>query len=1059
MNSLIDAAVDHARTVLLLLVFLLVAGIVTYLQIPKEADPDVDIPVLHVNVTLDGISPEDSDRMLVRPLEKALEGIDGVRKVQSVAYEGGAEVTLEFGAGFDSDTATNDVRETVAGVRNELPDDAEEPEVVEIKLSQFPQLVIGLAGAVPERALYALSEELKEALEAVPGVLSVAVNGKREEMVEILVDPLTLESYNIGQADLVNAVARNNELVAAGILDNGVGRFALKVPGVIESAEELLALPIKALQGQVVRMQDIAEVRRVYKDADSIARIGGHRSVTLEVIKRNGANVIETINQVRQVVAQQRTRWPAALEVNYFGDRSIEIRDVLGDLQNNILSAIFLVVVVVIASLGFRSAMFVAVAIPGSFVIGILVVDMLGLTVNIVVLFALIMAVGMLVDGAIVVTEYADRLMLSNVPRKDAYKRAARRMAWPIIAATATTLAAFVPLLFWPGVIGEFMKYLPITLLTTLTASLAMALIFVPTMGGLMGRTRQMSSGQYRNLISAETGELSGVTGLAGVYVRFLRWCLRFPGSMLLLIIGLLLMVVAAYSRFGSGTEFFPDVEPRQSIVTVLARGDLSVRERDEILSSVENEILKIEEIDTVYAQTQLNDNDGIASLTLEFKEWNRRERRVDEVLDQIRGLQDKLPGVRLEIQKLNAGPGGDRKPIQVAFSASDPDVARSALLEAREWMVQQGGYTDIEDSLPLPGMEWHINVDREAAGRFGADVNLIGTFVQLVTNGVQLSTYRPDDSHEELDIRVRFTPEYRQLSQLQNMRVATVNGYVPLGNFATVEPRQRVDVLRRLDGVPVYRLMAVPSARDGEKVVNMGQLTNARLTELHQAMETLEIDPLVNVIFEGQDQDQQESQGFLIKALVVAVFLMSIILVTQLNSFYQMLLVLSAVILSVGGVFLGLLITGQPFGVIMSGVGVISLAGVVVNNNIVLIDTFNHLRRQDIPVVEAVLRTGAQRFRPVMLTTVTTILGLLPMVLQMNIFFFSREISFGSPSTQWWSQMATAVSGGLAFATLLTLVLTPCLLVYPTVFRARRKVRKLKARLKAQPSTGTGAG
>lgn len=1049
MYALIESAVDHARTVLMVLVLLLISGTLTYINIAKEADPDVDIPVLFTNVILDGISPEDSDRMLVRPIEKALEGIEGVKKVNSVAFEGGATVILEFDAGFDPDTAIRDVRTAVDKVKADIPDAAEDPQVDELNLSLLPQLVIGLGGQVPERTLYTIADKLKDDLESIDGVLEVTINGKRDEMVEVIIDPLVLESYNVSQEDLLRAVARNNELVAAGVLDSGVGRVALKVPGVIESAEELLNLPIKSTEGRIVRMRDIATINRVYKDATSIARVAGQPSVTMEVKKRNGANVIETIDEVKRLVELQQEAWPSALEVSYFSDRSVEIHDMLNDLQNNVISAVLLVVLVVIAALGVRSAMLVAIAIPGSFVIGMLVINLLGLTVNIVVLFSFIMSVGLLVDGAIVVTEYADRQMVAKLPRAVAYKIAAKRMAWPIIASTATTLAAFMPLLFWPGVIGEFMKYLPITLIATLTASLLMALLFVPTLGGVIGKTRLISAKAFTNLTNAETGSLHEITGFTGVYVRFLAWAVKFPGSILLLVVTILFASIIAYGKLGNGTEFFPNVEPTQAIVSVIARGDLAVQERDAILTRVETEILKIEEIKTVYSRTVLNDNDTVATITLEFKDWDKRDRRVDEIMSQIRALEESIPGLRLELQKIDAGPGGDQKPIQLAFTAQNDQLAQESLLRVRDWMEKQGGYTDIEDSLPLPGLEWNVNVDREKAGRYGADISLVGTFVQLVTNGVALSTYRPDDTTEELDIRLRFPPQNRHLSQLQELRVSTINGYVPLGNFASIEASPKVTVLKRLNGQSVYRLKAVPLARQGEEVVNSGQLANARLTELHDSVDQFHIDSQVNLIFEGQDEDQQESQLFLAKAMGVALFIMATILVTQFNSFYQAMLVLTAVLMSIGGVFIGLLVTGEAFGIIMTGIGIISLAGIVVNNNIVLIDTFNTLCRQGMPITEAVLRTGAQRLRPVMLTTITTMLGLLPMVLRMNVDLFGREISYGAPSTQWWSQLATAVSGGLAFATVLTLVLTPCLLVYPSIRRANRQLKVLKSQSK----------
>ncbi|MEM9601300.1 MAG: efflux RND transporter permease subunit [Pseudomonadota bacterium] len=1029
MNALINAAVDHSRTVLMVLTLLLITGTVSYLSIPKEANPDIDIPIIYTHTGLEGISPEDAERMLVKPIEKELESIEGVKKLNSSAYEGGASVTLEFDAGFDADAALTEVREQVDKAKSNLPDEADDPIVEEVNLSEFPVLVVSLSGAVPERALYAIADRLQDAVEALPGVLEAPINGKREEMVEILIDPLVLESYGINEAELFNTVSRNNRLVAAGVLDSGAGRFPLKVPGVVENASELFSLPIKSVNGQVVRFEDISEIRRIYKDSDSFARMGGEAAVTLDIKKRVGENIIDTIDAVKAVVEEQSAFWPVGLTVNFYGDQSQDVRDMLLDLQNNVLSAVLLVVVVVIAALGLRTAGLVAVAIPGSFMIGILVLSTLGLTVNIVVLFSLIMSVGMLVDGAIVVTEFADRRMADKVPRREAYRQAAQRMAWPIIASTATTLAVFLPLLFWPGIVGQFMKYLPITLIATLSASLMMALIFVPTLGGLIGKPGPRSDAATANLVAAETGDMRELTGFTGRYVAFLAWAIRFPLQILFLVIALLIAIFTFYGEFGRGTEFFPEVEPKQANIAVLARGDLAVRERDQLLRKVEREVLKIPEFKTAYARTNVDGTDKIGTISVEFHDWDKRERRADVVLDDVRHLNEVIPGILIEVQKMGEGPGGDQKPIQVAFASNDNALASKAADRLHQWMLDEGGYVDIEDSLPLPGLEWNVRVDREEAGRFGADVALIGTFVQLITNGVKLSTYRPDDSDEELDIRARFPADKRQLSQLQDLRVAGANGYVPIGNFTTIEPSQKVSTLRRLDGQSVHRVKAAVTPREGEDVVNLGQLANQRLQEMKDAAEEFGIDPRVEVIFEGQDADQAEAQTFLGNAFGVALFIMAIILVTQFNSFYQAFLVLTAVILSVGGVLIGLMVTQQPFGIIMSGVGVISLAGIVVNNNIVLIDTFNVIRREGADVGIAVLRTGAQRLRPVLLTTVTTILGLMPMVLKMNIDLFGREISFGAPSTQWWSQLATAVAGGLAFATILTLVLTPCLL------------------------------
>ena len=823
----------------------------------------------------------------------------------------------------------------------------------------------------------------------------------------------------------MSLVDRNNRLVAAGTLDTGEGRFAVKVPGVFETAADLLALPIKVDGDKVVRIGDVAEVRSTFKDAEGFARIDGKPALALEVSKRIGANIIDTVQQVRDLVEAERANWPAHVEVGFQQDKSDNIQDMLLDLQNNVLSAIILVMIVVVAALGLRSAGLVGLAVPGSFLTGILVLYTLGLTVNIVVLFALILAVGMLVDGAIVVTEYADRKMIEGLPRRDAYLAAAKRMAWPITASTATTLAAFMPLLFWPGIVGEFMKFLPITLLATLSASLAMALIFVPNIGALVGKAER-NAGAESSLALVEHGDLSKLTGFTGFYVRLLRRLSRV--SVLVLIAAVLIAggSYAAYGLFGRGIEFFPDVEPEIASLHIHTRGNLSAEERDDLVYEVEERLLDVDGIDTMYARTSVGftgednvDEDVIGIILLEFEHWRER-RPAAEILAEARDKAADLAGIHLEVRKEAAGPPVG-KPLQVQLSSRFPEKLDPAVALVRQQFDRMDGLVDITDSRSIPGIEWRFDVDREMAGRFGADVALVGSFVQLVTNGIRIGDYRPDDAVDEVEIRARFPNDQRGLGQLERLRVNTSYGAVPLSHFVEVSPAPKVGTLARVD-----RERQLTIAADVEE----GVLVDDKAREIRAWIAEQDLDPAVTVTFKGEDEEQKESQAFLMKAFGIALFLIAIILVTQFNSFYQAFLILSAIVFSTVGVLLGLLITQQPFGVVMSGVGVIALAGIVVNNNIVLIDTYNEFRRRGVDAAEAVLRTGAQRLRPVLLTTITTILGLMPMVLKININFFSRDISSGGPSTDWWAQLASAVAGGLAFATLLTLVLTPCMLL-----------------------------
>jgi multidrug efflux pump len=579
MNRLIDASFARSRTVLLILLLVLIGGFQVYRTIPKEADPDVQVPVVYVAVPHEGISPEDAERLLIRPMEEELRGLEGVKETRAYADQGSGSITLEFDAGVDIDEALQEVREKVDQAKSELPEGTEEPIVSEVNLALFPVLVVTLSGDLPERALLAHARELRRRIEALPSVLEVEIAGEREELLEVVIDPLLVQSYGFQLDDLLTLVSRNNRLVAAGALDTGEGRFAVKVPGVFETAGDVLNLPVKTAGDTVVRLRDVARVHRTFKDPEGFARIDGRPALALEVKKRIGTNIVDTVAAVRGVVEAERPQWPPTLAVDYIQDRSDNIASMLLDLQNNVLSAILLVMIVVVAALGLRLAGLVGLAVPSSFLAGILVLGLLGLTVNIVVLFALILSVGMLVDGAIVVTELADRKMAEGMHRREAYKLAAKRMAWPITASTVTTLAAFLPLLFWPGIVGEFMKYLPITLVATLTASLAMALIFVPNLGALVGKSEAADPRTMRLLSAAEQGGLDQLRGFAGFYVRLLRRVLTRPVT--ILIAAIALGSYLAYGAFGRGVEFFPDVEPEVARLQVHARGDLSVHERD----------------------------------------------------------------------------------------------------------------------------------------------------------------------------------------------------------------------------------------------------------------------------------------------------------------------------------------------------------------------------------------------------------------------------------------------------------------------------------------------
>jgi multidrug efflux pump len=1030
MNALISAFINRPRPVILVLSLLILAGITSYVSIPKEAEPDIDIPQIYVNIIHEGISPEDAERLLLRPMETELRSIEGLKEMRSTGSEGSGVIILEFDAGFDADQALTDVREKVDLARNELPSDSEEPFVQEISTSLFPVLVVMLHGDVPERALVTLGRALRDDLEGIPGVLSADIGGDREELLEVIVDPVALESYNINYADLISYVSRNNRLVAAGALDSGEGRFAVKVPGVIEDLQDILTLPVKTDGLKTVTFQDVASIRRTFKDPTSFARLDGQSSIALEITKRAGANILDVVDTVKSVVLAEQENWPQNLEVTFTQDNSEQVRVMLNDLVNNVAIAVMLVMIVILGTLGMRSAGLVGLSIPGAFLTGILAIYMMGYSMNIVVLFSLIMAVGMLVDGAIVVVELAERNIKNGYSPKLAFMEAAKRMAWPITASTATTLAVFMPLLFWPGLIGEFMKFLPITLLVTLSASLFMALLFVPTVGAMLTHKSDVVDLSSETVIEEVDylvegrKNLENIAGFTAIYISFIRKALARPGLVLGIAFAFLFGTFGLYSVLGNGVEFFTDVEPEFAVLNIHSRGDLSVYERDALVREVESRILNMNEFESVYTRSGISlgndiDEDVIGRIQLALIDWELR-RPAAQIMEEVRDRTSDIPGIIVEPQVQESGITSG-KPIQLELSATNTEILPEAIEQLRAGMNDLGEFIDVTDSRPLPGIDWTIDVDRQEAARFGTDISTIGNAVQLITNGIMLGDYRPDDADDEVDIRVRFPESLRNIGMLDRLTVNSLMGNVPVSNFMTRVASPRVGNIQRTDGSRVLSIAA-----DVQEDV----LANDKVQQLQEWLSGGSIASDVNVNFKGEDQDQREAEEFLMKAFGAALFLMAIILVTQFNSFYQAFLILSAVMFSTIGVLLGLMLMEQPFSIVMSGIGVISLAGIVVNNNIVLIDTYNLIKKKGANAFEAALLTCSQRIRPVLLTTFTTILGLLPMTLGMNFDLINRHIQIGGPSTQWWTQLASAITFGLAFATLLTLVMTPCMLV-----------------------------
>ncbi len=1046
MMNMLEGILRRPRSVIVIMFVMIMAGASAFISLPRENEPAIDVPYLYVSTTQTGLSPSDANRLLVKPLETELQGLEGLESMRATAFKGGSSIFLEFGINKEMDEAIQDTKDAVDRAKSSLPDDATDPTVHEVNIDSFGAITVVMFGDVPDRTLFKRGQDLKDLLEKDSDVLSVDLSGDREEVLEVIIDLLKLESYNLTTTQLFDALARNNMVIPAGSLDTGQGRFSLEVPGLIESAQDVFSLPIKTDGNTIVTFSDIATIQRTFKDATVYTRVNGQPAIVLSVNKRNGSNIVELSERVHEITNQAATGWPVALEHSFMIDTAKEALEMFGSLQSSVLTAIALVIIVSIAMLGLRPALLIGLSIPLSFTVAFLILQFMGMTANMMIMFGLILTVGMLVDAGIVMVEYAERKISEGLERKEAFIRAAKMMFWPIVSSTATTLAAFLPLLMWPGIVGKFMSYLPIMVIITLSASLLTALVFLPVVGGIVARKKvsDKEKAAAQALAGHSTFDVNEVKGFLGSYVRTLAFLVKRPLMSLTIGFGLIASIFVTFANNPTGMISFPEIEPKFATVAVTGRGNYSPVEIRDIMIEVEQRVLPIEGIKDVVLNFGSNGavasvpNDTIGNLQLEFLDYRDR-RKASEIFADIREATHDVSGVGVELVGVEAGPPTG-KDINLRIVSDTYDALLPTVDRVRDFVeFELGDVIDVEDSSPLPGIEWEIQIDREKAGRFGIGVRELSPYIQLVTSGVKIGSYRPDNAVDEVEIRVRLPQNERTFAALDSLNVTTSGGLVPVANFIERKAAPEVPNIRRWDSQYYMSVRANVFGDDPET----GEPVNAqsKVDELRAWTKTQDWPDEIDFVWKGSDEQAQETNAFMMKAGFGALFLMFLILLTQFNSFYQVFITLSTVIMSTAGVLLGMMVTGQPFSAIMTGIGIVSLAGVVVNNSIVLIDTYNRLRKESgTDPINAMLMTAAQRTRPVILTTVTTIFGLMPMALGINIDFFSRVIEIGAPSGAWWVSLSTALVSGLAFSSILTLVLVPVMLTAPYVWKAQIK-------------------
>ena len=1084
-----DTAVKNSITVVVLSALILVFGVYCYRVLPRESEPDITIPNVFISTNYRGVSSTDMETSVTVEIEKKLKGLDGLKKIKSVSSEGNSSINVEFVTGTDIKQALQDVKDKVDEAMGELPTDLDEdPSVFEVNFSELPIVVFSLSGTCGLPCLKRIADDLEDEFEAVPGVLEVDVTGGVEREIRVEVAPEKLSYYGLTFTALEEVVKSENKNTSGGAIRLGSGRFLLRVPGEFATPEEIFWLVVGTHKGQPVYLKDVAQVVDSFKEETSRARLDGREAVNISVKKRSGENIIAISRAIDTLIEQRRATWPQGTEITKVMDKAKDIDIMVADLENNILSGLVLVLAVVFFAMGMRDAIMVSLAIPFSMLLTFTVLYVLGITLNMVVLFSLTLALGMLVDNAIVIVENIHRFIDQGAGRVEAAMKATSEVAYPVIGSTLTTLVAFAPMLYWPGIMGEFMSYLPLTVIITLAASLFVALVINPALASMFMKDRASGTIDRQALDAALAVENPKAIDTFWLkrYAATLQFCLDRP----LVVIGasfavLVLMVQGWLLVIGleKPVEFFPEIEPKGMYVNIetpegadldyidrvmqrlemaVAGADLEAVVQDRFgrqdyvhaLTPREHRNLHgaayrgpsdLENIKTLYMKGVVTAGPGSSfdpntpsHLGVRFIDLQDRKESTHRTVEAIRQRVQDVPGGRVTIAMEEEGPPTGA-PINIEIAGDNFAVLGEIAKKIKLVLAEIPHLKDIQDDFSEGTPSVQVRIDRQKAALFGLTTNAIGFALKTAYNGLDVSTYR--EGNDDYDITVQLAEgDRRVVDVLRELVIPAAGGVmVPLSTLAEFRFSGAIGDIIRINNERVVTVKA-----NVDETRTTGPVARAVAEE---ALKSLPLPSGYRVKFTGEFEFQQESEDFLSKAFVVALLLIFLVLVAQFNSVSQPFLIMTSVILSLGGAFLGLMLHNQPFGIIMTGVGVISLAGVVVNNAIVLIDYTNKLCQRGFPLRDAVVGAGATRLRPVLLTAITTILGLVPMITGISFDFHNMSIAWVSESSQWWRSMAVVVAWGLIIATFLTLVVVPSM--YYLLQRSKERSSEFRDRLR----------
>jgi|WetSurMetagenome_2_1015567.scaffolds.fasta_scaffold00008_104 multidrug efflux pump len=1048
-------ALKNPISVIVLAVLLFITGLMSFSGMRRESFPEIKIPYIFVTTVYSGANPAEIENLVTQKIEDKLDGIDGVKQMSSSSNESYSNIFLEFDPSVKVEDALRRVKDKVDQARGDLPPDAEDPITQELNFNTIPIANIALYADYDMERLESLAENLKDRMAKIPGVLEAKVLGKQDKEIAIDADPALLRQYGLTLSDISKAISNQHVNIPGGTMITSGYRFSVKVTGELTDPEQFNNLIVRSLNDKMIRVKDVAKVAFTYtRDRQSISRTNGKPSLTLTVAKRTGEDIVRIVDEAKKIIAEEQPRWPAGTHYEITYDMSKNIRQMVDELQNHLLMGIILVLVVLSFFLGVRNSLFISTAIPFSMCMGFIVLSYMGVTLNMVVLFSLVMVLGMLVDDGIVVVENIYRHLGMGKSRFQASLDGTREVMIPVFTATLTTVAAFSPVLFMPGVMGEFMKYLPITVGITLSGSLFVAFVFNPVFASL--------SMTYKEAHKLESGEKGWFEKFKDFYRRILQRSLNHPWLLALFCAMFVITGIFMYGKFGPGVVFFPVIEPDVASVQIegplsqeISITDAAIKIPERIAMSMPDSIASMKTVSTIVGKgkssrimsTQAESNKGY--LDLVFKDYEERKVSSYKTMKWLEDtLPDIIPGWKLQVIKQQSGPPTG-KPVELEISGDDYQQL-SVLADTIKRLVSQvKGLTNVSHDYDPARPEIRVNVDREQAKRLGFSTLDVASAVRGGIYGIEAGKYRV--GKDEYKIMVRLSPDVRENPNgLSEIEVSKEGKEAPLSSVATTAQGADIASIKHIDGKRTIQVSAelAPGQKDERGPKSMA----------YAAVKKVNPPPGYTIRPGSGNRMQSESQEFLVRAFFIAMGLVFLTMVFQFNSLFQPFLILIGIMLSLGGVFWGLLITNKfsafinlltggradlrdvTFAILMSGVGIIALAGVVAKNGIVLIDFMNRLRKNGRPLREAVIEGGATRLRPVLLTAITAMIGLLPIATGVGIDFLHLGFVTRSETTQWWAPMAWAIFWGLLFNTILVLVVTPTFYYAWENWRAKHK-------------------